>query len=102
MRPPGESRSVAVSRPGEQGLFLLDVPEATATVFASPGAYAVVSSTGRFELGDLEPGAHELRAWHPRFPPAGRRVVLEPGAALRVDLEIGVGRSDAAEPVHAH
>jgi hypothetical protein len=65
-----------------------------------------VSSTGEFALRDLEPGARELRAWHPRFPPAVREVVLEPGAALRVDLEIGVGHGagsgHGAAPEHAH
>jgi hypothetical protein len=103
---PGERREIPVARAGEQGLFLLDVSDAASTVFAAPGPYSVVSSTGEFALRDLEPGARELRAWHPRFPPAVREVVLEPGAALRVDLEIGVGHGagsgHGAAPEHAH
>jgi hypothetical protein len=97
---PGETAELAVPRAGEQGLFLLDVPDAAATVFAAPGPFAVVSSAGRYALRDLAPGRRELRAWHPRFPPAVQPVELAADAAVRVDFELGVGRSEGHE--HAH
>lgn len=94
---PGESAELRVARAGEQGLFVLDVPDPGATVFAAPGAFDVVSASGRFALRNLRPGHRELRVWHPRFPPAVRHVELAPNASLEVDLELGVGRKG-----HAH
>lgn len=91
---PGERAELEVPRPGEQGLYVLDAPDVAATVFAAPGPYSVVTPAGRFTLSDLPPGPTELHAWHPRFPPAVRRVDLAPDAQLRVDLEIGVGRGE--------
>lgn len=88
---PGGRIEIPVPQAGEQGLFLLDVPDAAATLFAAPGRYAVVSTSGAFALDDLEPGAVELRAWHPRFPPVGRRVDLAADTSLQVDFEMGVG-----------
>jgi len=88
---PGGRIEIPVPQAGEQGLFLLDVPDATATLFAAPGRHAVVSTSGAFVLDDLEPGAVEVRAWHPRFPPVRRQVELTADASLRVDLEMGVG-----------
>ena len=88
---PGEHLEIEVPQEGEQGLFLLDAPDATATLFAAPGRFAVVSRSGDYELRDLEPGAVLLRAWHPRFPPVAQRVELAPDTARRVDLEMGVG-----------
>lgn len=95
---PGEQAEFDVPREGEQGLFVLDLPGVSATVFASPGPYSVVSPSGRFTLTDLEPGDTELRVWHPRFPPAVRRVHLPADAQVRVDFEIGVGRGQPEAP----
>ena len=88
---PGERLEIDVAQEGEQGLFLLDAPEATATLFAAPGRFSIVSRSGDYELSDLEPGSAMLRAWHPRFPPLERSVELAPDTAVRVDLEMGVG-----------
>jgi len=96
---PGESAELRVARTGEQGLFLIDVPDSGATVFAAPGAFDVVSASGRFALTDLSPGQRVLRVWHPRFPPASRRVELAPDASLELDLELRVGQKGHA---HAH
>jgi hypothetical protein len=98
--PAGERLELAVARPGEQSIFLLSAPEVAATVFAAPGPFTPVSTSGRFALTDLAPGETELRVWHPRFPPAMRRVDLRPDAQLRIDFELGVGRSD--DDGHAH
>jgi hypothetical protein len=99
---PGERVELDVARAGEQGLFLLDVPDAASTLFAAPGPFAVVSDAGLFELRDLEPGARQLRAWHPRFPDAQQPVELAPDGRLRVDFELGVGREEPEEHSHAH
>jgi hypothetical protein len=96
---PGARAELPVSRTGEQGVFLLDVPDAEVTVFAAPGAFTLVAASGRFALNGLTPGHRELRVWHPRFPPAMHPVHLEPGGSVQVDFEIGVGRGGQA---HAH
>lgn len=87
---PGETVAIDVRSPGEYPLFLLDVPSAESRVFAAPGTFAVVSPSGRFELTDLQPGRHELHAWHARLPPTSRWIDLEPGGVQRVDVKVGV------------
>lgn len=94
---PGETMEVPVPGAGEYAFFLLDVPGANSTVFAAPGAHAVVSDSGHFELVDLEPGRQQIHAWHPRLPPLSVEVSLQPGAVLRIDLEMGVGRDTPEE-----
>ena len=93
---PGERLELAVPHKGEQAVFLLDGPAIRSIVFAAPGPYTVVAASGRYVLPDLLPGAHTLRVWHPRFPPASRDVMLLDGESLELDLEIGVGRGDHA------
>lgn len=93
---PGGRIELAVREPGVQQLFLLDVPAASATIFAAPGPFAVVTPSGRFALSDLAPGMHTVHAWHPRLPPASRRLEIAPDASVRVDLELGVGLSQEA------
>ena len=94
----GESIEIVAAAPGEWPLFLLDVDGEAARVFAAPGPYRVVSSSGRFELTDLDPGRAQLRAWHPRFPPASAWVDLAADTAQRVDLELRVGDPDEGLP----
>jgi len=96
---PGQALELAVARAGEQGLYLLDVPDSEATLFAAPGSFSVVSAAGRFTLRDLRPGTRVLRVWHPRFPPARREVELAPDASLEVDFDLGTGRKQHS---HAH
>jgi hypothetical protein len=92
---PGESLAVPVRAAGEISLFVPETPDAVARLFAAPGPFAAVSDAGRYALLEVPPGAHRLRAWHPRFPPSAREVELAPGEVARVDLEIGVGLSGA-------
>jgi hypothetical protein len=88
---PGESVAVATTAPGEWPVFLLDVAGEQARVFAAPGPYRVVASSGRYELGDLPPGPARLHAWHPRFPAASADVLLAAGQSARVDLDLRIG-----------
>jgi hypothetical protein len=87
---PGAALHVDVPTPGEWPVFLLDAPQDPVRIFATPGAFSVVSEAGRFELADLEPGRHELAAWHPRFPPTTATIEVQPGEVVRVDLELRV------------
>lgn len=97
---PGERVEFSLPEPGEQGLFLLDVPDSGATLFAAPGAFSVVSAVGHYELRGLAPGRRALHVWHPRFPPAVTEVDLPADTSVQVDLEIGVGRDGGG--AHAH
>jgi hypothetical protein len=91
---PGESLALPVADAGGHPLFLLDRPQVEGGVFAATGAFAVLTRTGRFELRDLAPGPAKLHAWHPRFPPVARSIDIVPDEAMRVDLEMGVGRGE--------
>ncbi len=103
---PGESLELDVPRAGEQAVFVLGVADAVSTIFAAPGPFAVVAASGHYELPNLPPGPRELFAWHPRFPPARRRVELAPDESVEVDFELGVGleehAGDPAEHAHGH
>jgi hypothetical protein len=88
---PGEALESVLAHAGEHSLFLLDVPEAQASLFVAPGRFAVAEPGGHFELRDLAPGRLRLKAWHPRFPPSERPLELGAGDVVRVDLELGVG-----------
>jgi len=92
---PGDSLELRVPEAGAHALFLLDRPQIEGGVFAAPGPFAVISSTGQYELRDLAPGPAKLHAWHPRFPPVERGVDVVVGETVRVDLEMGVGRGGA-------
>jgi hypothetical protein len=91
---PGESLKLKVADAGGHSLFLLDRPQVEGGVFAATGPFAVLTATGRFELRDLAPGPTKLHAWHPRFPPVARTIDIVPDEAMRVDLEMGVGRGE--------
>ncbi|MFI5317887.1 MAG: hypothetical protein ACHQ6T_19470 [Myxococcota bacterium] len=90
---PGESLDLKASSPGAHAVFLLDRPQVESGVFAAPGPYAVLTQDPRFELRDLPPGRVQLRAWHPRLPPLARSVDVVADQVTRVDLEMGVGRT---------
>jgi hypothetical protein len=100
---PGEEITVEPPQPGEQQLYLLDAPEASATIFAAPGPFAIVAPSGHFALSGLRPGPTVVHVWHPRFPIASRDVELAPDTTLEVVLELGVGLSDLSEvPIDAN
>ncbi len=48
--------------------------------------FVITDTDGRFRLGDLPEGRHVLRAWIDSRTTRTRSVVLEAGAALRIDL----------------
>jgi hypothetical protein len=90
---PGDTFELRAGAPGAHPLFLLDRPQVESGFFAAPGPYAVLTRDPRFELRDLPPGRFELHAWHPRLPPTARPVDVRADELVRVDLELGVGRS---------
>lgn len=96
----GESVVVGDLPSGEISVHLLgfydkEIPSPT-QIWVTEGLTAVVEPSGRYTLRDLDPGPHEIRAWHPRLPPSpARAVVLDRGAVVRLDVEIGL---DAGRP----
>jgi hypothetical protein len=100
----GESVLIPQLSPGEASVHLLGVPDGEPTgpaqVWVSEGVIALVDSSGRYTLRGLDPGRHQVRAWHPRLPPSPvHSVELTRGAARRLDLEIGLDSlADAGGP----
>jgi len=90
---PGEVLEISLGD-GAHDFYLLDVDGIHSQVFAAPGEFSVVSSSGFYELTDLDPGPYRLHAWHPRFPPISTRAELSAGVAVRVDLEMGASRGE--------
>jgi hypothetical protein len=90
---PGGEVRVEISKPGDYRFYLPEVPGAEGMVFVAPGPFAVASSSGRFQISDPMPGTWTLHAWHPRLPPASRKIVLVKGNSLQVDFEMGVGHT---------
>jgi Carboxypeptidase regulatory-like domain len=96
----GESVLIPGLAPGESTVHLLGVPEGDATapaqVWVTEGVTALVDASGRYALRGLEPGRHQVRAWHPRLPPSSIYAVdLTRGSVLRLDLEIGLDSTHA-------
>ena len=89
---PGQLLTVKVPESGSHPLFLLDRPQIEGGVFAAGGPFAVLTSSGHYELRDVAPGAARLHAWHPRLPPLERRVDVVADEVQKLDLEMGVGR----------
>ena len=97
---PGESVVVGDLPSGEISAHLLGVHDtetpSPTQIWVTEGLTAVVETSGRYTLRDLEPGSHEVRAWHPRLPPSpAHAVVLDRGEVVRLDVEIGL---DAERP----
>jgi hypothetical protein len=92
----GESIVVALPEPGAHDFHLLDARDASAQVFASPGAYARVARSGRYVLPDLPPGSTRIGVWHPRFTPRRARVELAAGDVVQLEFELGPGATQEA------
>ena len=87
---PGESLELTQLVPGELHLHLLGADPRSATVFASPGPFAVVGPDAHWRISGLAPGRATLRVWHARFPPLAREIEVRAGAVERIDLALGV------------
>jgi hypothetical protein len=87
---PGAELELPSVAAGEHELFLLDVAESRATVFAAPGPYTVAGADGRYELTNLEPGDARIVAWRLRFPLVVRSARIPPDQRVELPLEIGV------------
>jgi hypothetical protein len=95
---PGDRLLLPADRPGPLEVFVPGASAGAAIVFVAPGPFAAVSEeSGRFEILEVAPGPNRIGVWHPRLPPATRDVALAAGSVARVDLEIGVGRSQETE-----
>lgn len=86
---PGEGIEIHAAESGARSLFLVDVPGGSeATVFVSPGPFAVVSPRGRFELRRLAPGRQRLYAWGADERHIYSWIRVEPDAVQRFDLGV--------------
>lgn len=95
---PGDSIEMTGLSEGEASLHLLGLSEAKtpppAQIWVTEGVTAEVDPSGRYTLRPLEPGRHQVGAWHPRFPPSPpHSLEVTRGSVQRVDIEIGVDAS---------
>ena len=92
---PGESTRVSEPPVGESPIHLLGENSSAsevARIWVANGRLTEVTANGRFTLRGLQPGLHQITAWHPRLPPAPvRNVHVSLGGVHRIDMEIGVG-----------
>lgn len=95
---PGATAEIATPPGGAHACYLLDAPDTQASLFVSPGPFAVVSGDGDWAIRDVDPGRVTAVAWHPRFPSAARAIEVKAGGILRVDFDL---RVDAPEQARA-
>jgi len=86
---PQQTRSVAFPTPGLVDIFC-NIHEAMfAHVLVLPNrAFAVVGADGRFQIHDVPPGRHPLRAWGRGIEPFEEEVVVTAEQPLVLELQL--------------
>jgi plastocyanin len=89
--PRGDTRRVRFDRPGIVKVFceIHSHMSATVMVFAHPW-FDVPDEAGRFSLGDVPPGDHEVTAWHERLGDTTVRLRVEPGRPTTTNFVLPV------------
>jgi plastocyanin len=89
--PRGDTRRVRFDRPGIVKVFcdIHSHMSATVMVFDHPW-FAMPDDTGRFALGTVPPGDHDVTAWHERLGDTTARVRIEPGRVATTDFVLPV------------
>ena len=89
--PRGDTRRVRFDRPGIVKVFceIHSHMSATVMVFNHPW-FAMPDEAGRFTLGAVPPGDHEVTAWHERLGDTTVRLRVEPGRAATTDFLLPV------------
>lgn len=91
----GESRTVAFRQAGIVRLYSSLDETLDGAIFVAPSHwFAVVESSGRFLIRDVEPGVYRLRIWRNGEVAADREVRVH--SAGRTSLELEVGGREAA------
>jgi plastocyanin len=89
--PRGDTRRVRFDRPGIVKVFceIHSHMSATVMVFDHPW-FAMPDETGRFTLGAVPPGDHEVTAWHERLGDTTTRLRAEAGRVATADFVLPV------------
>jgi plastocyanin len=90
--PQGASKAATFPRPGIVKVYchLHAHMSALVRVFDHP-FFTVVGRDGRFEIDGVEPGVHEIAAWHERAGEAALRVTVESGGTHDVTFSLPLG-----------
>ena len=99
---PADQVEVFPDGEGELSIFVVDISGMKATVFVCSGPYSVASEHGRWELSNLSPGKHILRAWHPRFPVVSREVEVQENVIHKIDMAISINIADTDSIIGNH
>lgn len=85
--PRGQSRSVTFNKAGQVNVFCDIHSDMAGFILVVPNRHwARPGSDGSFELPDLPPGRHRVRAWHPDFP--ARVLEVDVPASGDVSLDV--------------
>jgi len=89
--PRGDTRRVRFDRPGIVKVFceIHSHMSATVMVFNHPW-FAMPDETGRFSLGAVPPGDHEVTAWHERLGDTTTKLRVEAGRTAAADFVLPV------------
>jgi plastocyanin len=89
--PRGETRRVRFDRPGIIKVFceIHSHMSATVMVFDHPW-FSMPDDMGRFTLGTVPPGDHEVTAWHERLGDTTSTLRVEPGRIATADFVLPV------------
>jgi len=89
--PRGDTRRVRFHRPGIVKVFceIHSHMSATVIVFDHPW-FAMPDESGRFTLGAVPPGDHEVTAWHERLGDTTSKLRVEAGRAATADFVLPV------------
>lgn len=85
----GKPVTKTFQEPGEAAVLCDVHPEMSAYILVLETPYAAVTAQdGRYQLTDIPPGRHTLKAWHETSQPPSTPVVIQPGQVLEVNLQL--------------
>jgi plastocyanin len=90
----GESKSVAMNKPGVVSVYCNMHPQMTAYILVVPGNLFVrAGQDGFYRLPNVPAGRHRLVAWAPNSKPVVKEVDVPEDEVVTVELEVKKGRA---------
>jgi len=87
--PSGTSRFVRFEEPGMVRVFCHIHADMSAVIIVLDGPFFTSPDPGgSFEIRDVPPGTYTVNAWHERARPIRRQVIIRPGEATEMKLDI--------------
>lgn len=91
--PQGETRTMKFEHAGVVRIYCSIHESMSGVIVVAPSPwFAMVDSTGRFEIGDLPAGEYELTVWSEKLPMERRAVSVPSEGKARLDVSWGGSR----------